>query len=62
MFEIGDKVFWLMGHGDNKVLIRGLYYTELDSEFSEVNTYENNNRFWQTKQKVLTLLLQKDAS
>lgn len=62
MFEIGDKVCWEMGRGEHKVLLRGLYYDQVDSQYSEVNTYENNNRFWKSKQLVLTSLLKKDVS
>lgn len=61
MFEIGDRVFWVMGHGDFKTIVRAIYVEQIDEEYSEVNTYENNNRYWQTKQTVLTSLLQKDV-
>ena len=60
MFEIGERVKWYVGQ--SRALCKGLYYTQIDEEYSDVRCYENNNRPWNCHQEVRTIDLEKDGN
>jgi len=61
MFEIGEKIKWEYGNEKRPITVSGLYYEDLDGEYSEVIVLAISGVPTKKKMTVLTSMLSKDV-